>query len=87
MLAPPTLTARYLATCDAYYQAGHRESGVYLVDVDGSGPLGPTFAQCSMDSQRDGHLYGATMVEHNFRLGTPVRGRRLEDRRYHLTYR
>ncbi|XP_076440390.1 axotactin-like isoform X2 [Babylonia areolata] len=77
----------YPRTCDAYYQAGHIKSGVYLVDVDGSGPLPPSYVRCSMGSQRDGHLYGATVVDHNFDLVTPVRGPRLEDRRYDLTYR
>lgn len=80
-------TARYPATCDAYYQAGHTESGVYLIDVDGHGTQEPTHVECAMGSQRNGHLYGATMVEHNFAIGTPVRGSLLEDRRYDLTYR
>ncbi|XP_070194668.1 axotactin-like isoform X2 [Littorina saxatilis] len=78
---------RYRQTCDAYYQAGHNQSGVYLIDVDEDGPQDPTYVQCSMGSERDAHLYGATMVEHNFALNTPVRGRLLEDRRYHLSYR
>ncbi|KAL8582074.1 hypothetical protein ACOMHN_003995 [Nucella lapillus] len=78
---------RYPQTCDAYYQAGHIQSGVYLVDVDGGGPQAPAYVQCSMGSQRDGQLYGATVVEHNFPTNTRVRGRLLEDRRYDLTYR
>ena len=55
--------------------------------MDGHGPQEPTHVECAMGSQRDGHLYGATMLEHNFALGTPVRGGLLEDRRYDLTYR
>ncbi|XP_076463197.1 axotactin-like isoform X3 [Babylonia areolata] len=78
---------RYPRSCDAYYQAGHVQSGVYLVDVDGAGPQTPSYVECAMGSQRDGHLYGATIVEHNFALNTPVRAPGLSDTRYHLDYR
>ena len=81
------MPAKYPSTCDDYYQAGRTQSGVYLIDVDGHGPLDPVYVECAMGSQRDGHLYGATIVEHNFLFNTHVRGRLLEDRRYTLVYR
>ncbi|KAK7508430.1 hypothetical protein BaRGS_00000669, partial [Batillaria attramentaria] len=79
--------SQYMATCDDYYQAGHTESGIYRIDMDGAGPLDPTYVDCQMGVERDGKIFGATVVEHNFAPSTPVRGPWLEDRQYQLTYR
>lgn len=77
----------YMTTCDDYYQAGHTESGTYMIDMDGSGSRGPTYVDCQMGAERDGMMYGAVIVEHNFAANTAVRGALLEDRQYQLTYR
>lgn len=79
--------AKYKSNCDDYFQFGHTESGIYLIDVDGTGPLGPAYVKCEMSVKKDDNLFGATIVDHNFASSTAVRSPLLEDRQYHLTYR
>nr|XP_034312115.1 contactin-associated protein-like 5 isoform X6 [Crassostrea gigas] len=79
--------ARYHSSCDSYYQSGWRRSGVYVIDVDGSGPVEPTYVSCQMGIGAEGDYYGQTVVEHNLRNLTQVRGITLPDMRIRLTYR
>lgn len=81
------ITARYHSSCDSYYQSGWRGSGVYVIDVDGSGPVEPTYVSCQMGIGTEGDYYGQTVVEHNLRNQTRVRGTTLPDMRIRLTYR
>ncbi|XP_033739181.1 uncharacterized protein LOC117326534 [Pecten maximus] len=83
---------RYKQTCDEYYQAGYTGSGVYLLDVDGEGPMEPHHALCQMghitlDSQRVLDLTGATVVEHNLAPGTTIRDPELGELKKVLSYR
>lgn len=83
---------RYKQTCDEYYQAGYTQSGVYLLDVDGEGPMEPRHAQCKMehttlDPQGALDLTGATVVEHNLDPETTVRDPGLGELKKVLTYR
>ncbi|XP_061182173.1 axotactin-like isoform X3 [Saccostrea echinata] len=79
--------ARYRSSCDSYYQSGWRSSGVYVIDVDGSGPVEPTYVTCQMGISTDGDYYGQTVVEHNLSNQTIVRGTTLPDLMIRLTYR
>lgn len=81
------LTARYHQSCDSYFQSGWRRSGVYVIDVDGSGPVEPTYVSCQMGISTEGDYYGQTVVEHNLHNLTKVRGTTLPDIRLRLTYR
>ncbi|XP_046357050.2 contactin-associated protein-like 2 isoform X3 [Haliotis rufescens] len=79
--------SKYPRTCDAYFQSGRNTSGVYLIDLDGSGNLDPVYVQCHMNKMHNDHMYGETVIDHNFRLNTTVRGSMMNDVRYHLDYR
>ncbi|XP_048758506.1 axotactin-like isoform X3 [Ostrea edulis] len=79
--------SRYRSTCDSYYQSGWRRSGVYIIDVDGSGPVEPTYINCQMGIKEDGDYYGQSVVEHNLNNHTQVRGTTLPDLMIRLTYR
>lgn len=60
---------------------------MYVIDVDGNGPMEPTYVSCQMGIGVEGDYYGQTVVEHNLRNQTQVRGTRLPDMRIRLTYR
>lgn len=60
---------------------------MYVIDVDGSGPVEPTYVSCQMGIGAEGDYYGQTVVEHNLRNQTQVRGTMLPDMRIRLTYR
>ena len=60
---------------------------MYLVDVDGSGPLSPNYVYCLMGLVRNAHQYGVTSIDHNFENSTLVRDEHFSDRRYELNYR
>ncbi|XP_021379816.1 contactin-associated protein-like 2 isoform X2 [Mizuhopecten yessoensis] len=84
--------SRYKQTCDEYYQAGYTESGVYLLDLDGQGPMEPHHAQCEMghttlDPQGGHDVTGATVVEHNLAPYTPIRDPELGELKKVLSYR
>nr|XP_022313523.1 contactin-associated protein-like 5 isoform X4 [Crassostrea virginica] len=79
--------SRYHQSCDSYFQSGWRRSGVYVIDVDGSGPVEPTYVSCQMGISTEGDYYGQTVVEHNLHNLTKVRGTTLPDIRLRLTYR
>lgn len=81
------ISAKYKTNCDSYYQFGHIESGVYIIDVDGPGPQDHAYVHCDMGIKKNGYLYGVTVVEHNFAKNTPVRSPFLADRQYTLAYR
>ncbi|KAL5016977.1 hypothetical protein ScPMuIL_006566 [Solemya velum] len=79
--------SKFRRTCDDYYQAGNTSSGVYQIDLDGSGPLPPNYVQCVMGVSRAGHKFGMTVVEHNLEPNTTIRGTGLVDLRKVISYR
>ncbi|XP_060074031.1 axotactin-like isoform X2 [Ylistrum balloti] len=83
---------RYKQTCDEYYQAGYTESGVYLLDVDGEGPMEPHHAHCQMghrtvNPEGGPDITGVTVVEHNLAPETTIRDPELGELKKVLTYR
>ncbi|KAJ8305373.1 hypothetical protein KUTeg_015918 [Tegillarca granosa] len=64
---------KYKRTCDSYYQAGMTESGVYQLDLDGTGPLDPTYVNCNMGYKYRDELYGKTVIDNNFDAKTKIR--------------
>ncbi|XP_046578022.1 LOW QUALITY PROTEIN: contactin-associated protein-like 2 [Haliotis rubra] len=79
--------SKYPRTCDSYFQSGRNTSGVYLIDLDGSGNLDPVYVQCHMNKMHKNYMYGETVIDHNFRVNTTVRGSKMNDVRFHLDYR
>lgn len=51
-----------------------KEPGVYELDLDGSGPMAPTFAECTDK--------GATIVAHNMPNNTVIRSPGEESSKY-----
>ena len=62
-------------------------SGVMLIDLDGSGPIKPVHVQCIMGFEKDYEFFGKTIVDHNFRANTSVRGRMMRDMQKLISYR
>lgn len=79
--------SKYKKSCDEYYQAGVNISGVMLIDLDGSGPIKPVHVQCIMGYEKDYEFFGKTIVEHNFRENTTVRGHMMRDMKKLISYR
>ena len=48
-------------SCREWYNAGHRDSSEYVIDVDRNGPLPPARVKCSLV----GHDQIATTIVHN----------------------
>ena len=92
-----TLSGKLKQSCSDLYQSGVTHSGVFRLDMDGSGPLPPAYVQCHMGvrlgkgegvgKESVGRSYGVTRVEHNLLPGTIVRGPKLHDMKKVLKYR
>ena len=78
--------SKHLPTCDSYFQVGRNVSGVFVIDVDGSGPLNPVYVYCDMNQEHNNHRFGDTVIKHNFQPNTTIRQAGFANRRYHLTY-
>ena len=81
------VSAKYKHTCDEYYQAGINETQVMLIDLDGSGPGDPVLVQCEMGHETGFEFFGKTVVEHNLKANTTVRGPMMRDLKKILKYR
>ncbi|GAV07251.1 hypothetical protein RvY_17112 [Ramazzottius varieornatus] len=71
----------YMQTCTDLFLAGERRSGVHIIDLDGSGPMKPTFVYCNMTSEP-----GTTVVTHNFHP-VELKTSKLGAIRYAIQYR
>ncbi|XP_052774947.1 axotactin-like isoform X2 [Mya arenaria] len=78
---------KYKKTCDEYYQSGVNESGVMLVDLDGSGDLDPVHVRCHMGFEERYDFFGQTIVDHNFPSNTTVRASMMRDLKRLISYR
>ena len=58
-----------------------------LIDLDGSGPDDPVLVQCEMGHEVDFELFGQTVIAHNFRPNTTVRGTMMRDMKKFIHYR
>lgn len=54
--------ALYKKSCELYRQNGYNTSGIYRIDIDGNGPLPPSYVKCDF-SDLTGET--TTIVEHN----------------------
>ncbi|XP_019619326.1 PREDICTED: contactin-associated protein-like 3B [Branchiostoma belcheri] len=79
--------ALYKSSCDEYYQMGERRTGVWKIDVDGRGPLPPSYVHCTMETTEDGTQAGTTTISHNLAPETVVRRSGLTDTLLHVSYR
>lgn len=82
--------AKYRRDCNDYYLAGERQSGVYRADLDGNGPLPPTYVNCEMSyvgGFGEGEIYGQTIVTHNLIPNTTVQSKNFPDLRVIIEYR
>ncbi|XP_053393740.1 axotactin-like isoform X2 [Mercenaria mercenaria] len=79
--------AKYKRTCDEYFQAGVNQTGVMLIDLDGSGSMDPVYVKCIMGYEKDFEFFGKTLVEHNFIANTTVRGKMMRDMKKYIKYR
>ncbi|XP_060552945.1 axotactin-like isoform X2 [Ruditapes philippinarum] len=79
--------AKYKGSCDEYFQSGVNESGVMLIDLDGSGSMDPVYAECIMGFEKNYDFFGKTVVEHNFQPNTTVRGKMMRDMKKYIEYR
>ncbi|XP_041351941.1 contactin-associated protein-like 2 [Gigantopelta aegis] len=78
--------SKHLRTCDSYFQVGRNVSGIFVIDVDGSGPLDPVYVYCNMTQEHNNHRFGDTVINHNFHPNTTIRQVGFANRRYHITY-
>ncbi|KAL4235944.1 hypothetical protein ACF0H5_004332 [Mactra antiquata] len=79
--------AKYKHTCDEYYQSGVTESGVMLVDLDGSGPMDPVYVKCEMGHEVNFEYYGKTVIDHNLAPNSTVRQKLMRDLKKYISYR
>ncbi|KRX46152.1 CTD small phosphatase-like protein [Trichinella murrelli] len=70
-------------SCHHLYRMGNRRSGVYRIDPDGSGPIGPVYVHCTMDDELN---HGWTIVEHNFEESMQIRSVWAKDTTYIISY-
>eukprot|EP00058_Branchiostoma_floridae_P016174 XP_002601662.1 hypothetical protein BRAFLDRAFT_85745 [Branchiostoma floridae] len=78
--------ALYKSSCDEYYQMGERRTGVWRIDVDGRGPLPPSYVHCTMEATEDDRDAGTTTITHNLVPRTVVRRADMSDTLLHVTY-
>ncbi|KAK3867350.1 hypothetical protein Pcinc_027182, partial [Petrolisthes cinctipes] len=74
----------YKRSCEQYRQIGYNTSGIYKIDIDGNGPLHPTFVKCQFNSYTG---ETATLVEHNMMPRFRVRRPDLDDMQIQVQYR
>ena len=76
-------------SCEELYAAGERRTGVWAVDLDGTGPLGTSYVYCRMGEEWDagGEKHGVTEIPHNLRANTRVRAKLMHDHKKVIKYR
>ncbi|KAK7082018.1 hypothetical protein SK128_004251 [Halocaridina rubra] len=74
----------YKRSCEQYRQAGYNSSGIYLIDVDGNGPLPPSYVKCEFNPLLE-ETY--TIIEHNVEKAYEVRKTGMKDFRMDIQYR
>ena len=58
-----------------------------LIDLDGAGDIDPVYVHCIMGYEKDYEFFGKTIVDHNFKENTTLRGYMMRDMRKLITYR
>ncbi|CAL4099000.1 unnamed protein product, partial [Meganyctiphanes norvegica] len=76
--------SEYKKSCEQYHIIGYTETGIYKIDLDGDGPLRPTYVRCKFD-EITGET--ATIVHHNLKKKYEVRNNGLQDFAVNITYR
>nr|XP_045615299.1 uncharacterized protein LOC123768669 isoform X4 [Procambarus clarkii] len=74
----------YRKSCEQYRQIGYNTSGIYKIDVDGSGPLPPGFVRC-LFSELTGETF--TIIEHNLPQSFDVRRPKMSSVQIKVHYR
>lgn len=73
-------------TCEELALLGYTQSDVYLIDIDGNGPLPPAHVKCEFQSSEDS-TKTLTIVEHNLPSQVDVRSPNFDDFYYDIKYR
>lgn len=81
------LPGKLKQSCSDLYQSGVTHSGVFRLDLDGSGPLLPAYTYCDMGVEERNRAYGVTRVQHNLEPGTVIRDPSFDDMKKVLSYR
>ncbi|XP_045118291.1 contactin-associated protein-like 5 [Portunus trituberculatus] len=74
----------YKTSCEEYYHIGYKESGIFKIDVDGNGPLPPSFVKCNFNNLTS---VSTTLVENNLPEKYEVRGPGLGNLQVNIEYR
>lgn len=73
-------------TCEELALLGYTQSDVYLIDIDGNGPLPPAHVKCEFQNSEDS-TKTLTIVEHNLPSQIDVRSPSFDDFYYDIKYR
>ncbi|XP_074640154.1 axotactin-like [Tubulanus polymorphus] len=80
--------SKYMKSCEEYYLSGMRTSSIRRIDLDGNGPLKPSYVQCEMGVTRGKFgSYAMTSVDHNLYKRTTVRSPKLPNIKKIIDYR